>query len=440
MKKKFLWLIIIINSIALVGIFFTQAYWVREAYLMNAEQFAGSVRIAMKSVTNQSLDFQKKQNNRRADSSDNGNGMALPEVGNINPGLLDFKIREEFNCMKVGKSYAYAMIDLRNDSILLGKPGSYAGRLIESRHQIPMVGFRDSEYIVFAAHFPQEQSIILKRMVAWLIVSLIFAIILVFGFYYTLYFFYKQKRISEMKSDFINNMTHEFKTPLATISIASEMLLKESIQKDPDKSARYAKIIFDENTRLQGQVDQILRVSLLEKGKFNLKMKQVDLNALIKKVVENFEITIKERNGTLRSHYCAKNFRILADPDHLTNVLVNLLDNANKYSPDVPEIKIGTFDTDNGVIISVEDKGMGISPENQKLIFKNLYRVSTGNIHNVKGFGIGLYYVKTIIEAHGGHLNLKSEVNKGSRFDVFLPAKSQSETNELSHEAENSAR
>jgi two-component system phosphate regulon sensor histidine kinase PhoR len=371
---------------------------------------------------------------------ENGNRPAMPDVSNINPSLFDFKVGEEFNCMKVGRQYAYALVDLRNDSIMAGQPGEFRNELIKSRHQIPMVGFKDSEYIVFSAYFPDEQSLILKRMVAWLIVSVTFAIILVLGFYYTLYFFFRQKRMSEMKSDFINNMTHEFKTPLATISIASEMLLKESIQQDPQKSSKYAKIIFEENSRLQGQVDQILSVSLLEKGEFRLKRKEVDLNVLIKKLVESFEITVKERNGKLRSHYCARNYRVMADPEHLTNVIVNLLDNANKYSPETPEIKIGTFDVENGVIISVEDKGIGISPENQKLIFRNLYRVSTGNIHNVKGFGIGLYYVKTIVEAHGGHLNIKSELNKGSRFDVFLPVNFQKGTNELSHEAENSSR
>jgi two-component system phosphate regulon sensor histidine kinase PhoR len=217
-------------------------------------------------------------------------------------------------------------------------------------------------------------------------------------------------------------MTHEFKTPLATISLAAEMLMKKAVQEDASKMQRYTRIIFDENSRLQNHVEQILRVSQLQKGKFRLRMKEVNVHELITKIVESFEITIKERGGDLKSHFCAKDFIVKADQAHLTNVITNLLDNAEKYSLNKPQIKIGTYNDSHGVVISVEDKGIGISPENQRHIFKNLYRVPTGNIYNRdKGFGIGLYYVKTIVEAHGGHINLKSELGKGSRFDVFLP-------------------
>jgi two-component system phosphate regulon sensor histidine kinase PhoR len=421
MKKNVFRLIILINSIALAGIIVTQIYWVREAYQMNLDQFSGSVRIAMKSVTNQMLEFQKKRPFQPPPSDSLAPSPIMPEVRHINTGLLDFKVTEEFNCMKVGENYAYAMIDLRADTVIMGKAGKFEQELIRSRHQIPMVGFRDSDHIVFSAFFPDEQSLILRRIVAWLLVSIIFTIFLVLGFYYNLFIFYKQKRLSEMKTDFINNMTHEFKTPLATISLASEMLLQKTVQQDPARSEKYSRIIYDENARLQNHVDQILRVSQLERGQFNLKKKETDLHELIRKAVENFEITVKGRQGSLKAHYCARNYTVKADPDHITNVIINLLDNANKYSPEPPDIKIGTFDSDNGVVISVEDKGIGISKENQQQIFKKLYRVPTGNLYNVKGFGIGLYYVKTIVEAHGGHIILKSDLNKGSRFDVFLP-------------------
>jgi two-component system phosphate regulon sensor histidine kinase PhoR len=242
-----------------------------------------------------------------------------------------------------------------------------------------------------------------------------------------------------MKSDFINNMTHEFKTPLATISLASEMLMKQSVQDDHDRMHRYSRIIYDENSRLQSHVEQILRVSLLEKGQFRLKKKEVDIHDLMQKVLESFEINIKEKNADIKAHYCAKQFIVFGDPMHLSNMITNLLDNANKYSPKTPEIIVGTHNENNGIVISVADKGIGISQENQEHIFKNLYRVPTGNIyHKEKGFGIGLYYVKTIVEAHGGHIKLKSELDKGSRFDVFLPfvAKSEPHDNEEYQESQ----
>jgi len=242
-----------------------------------------------------------------------------------------------------------------------------------------------------------------------------------------------------MKTDFINNMTHEFKTPIATISLASEMLLKKSVLDDREKSERYAKIIYDENTRLQNHVEQILSVSMLDRGKYRLKKKDTDIHELINEVVANFSLTIKERGGKIRTHFCASQYIIQVDKAHITNVIINLLDNANKYSTDQPWIRIGTQSTEDGLIISVEDKGSGISVEHQKQVFKHLYRIPTGNIYNVKGFGIGLYYVKTIVEAHGGHINLKSELNKGSRFDVYLPFNYNSSKNERYNQTKDSS-
>jgi len=309
MRKNLFLLIIIINSIAIMGLFLTQIYWVREAYDLMGDHFTGSESTGLKGISNQ----------------------------------------------------------------------------------------------------------------IWLVLPVIFAIILIIGFPYSLYIFNRQKKVSGMQSDFINNMTHEFKTPIATISLASEMLMKKSIQEDPVKTQRYVRIIFDENTRLQNHVEQILSVSLLERGQFRLKKREIDINELIREIVENFSLTVRERDGEIKSHFCAGNFIINADKAHLTNVITNLLDNANKYSPGKPWIRIGTQNTENGLTITVEDRGIGISLENQQQIFKKLYRVPTGNIYNVKGFGIGLYYVKTIVEAHGGHINIKSELNKGSRFDVYLP-------------------
>jgi two-component system phosphate regulon sensor histidine kinase PhoR len=197
--------------------------------------------------------------------------------------------------------------------------------------------------------------------------------------------------------------------------------MKKSIIENPARTQQYAKIIFDENTRLQNHVEQILSVSLLERGQFRLKKRDIDVHEVISEIVENFGLAVKERHGEIKTHYCANKFHISADKEHLANVITNLLDNANKYSPEAPWIRIGTQNTQNGLIISVEDRGKGIRLEYQQQIFKKLYRVPTGNLYNVKGFGIGLYYVKTIVEAHGGHINLKSELNKGSRFDVYLP-------------------
>lgn len=421
MKRNLFLLIVFINSIALLGIFFTQVYWIREAYGLLDEQFSSSVRVALKGVANQMLNYELKKisQNEGTDAADSLS--AIPDVRDINPGLLDFKINEEFSCMHIGKIYEYAIIDLREQTIVAGKYDRYQQALLKSRNQISLAGFRDAQHYALSAYFPDQHNLIIKNLLTWILISIIFALVLIIGFPVSLYIFNRQKKISGMKSDFINNMTHEFKTPIATISLASEMLMKKTILEDHVKSERYAKIIFDENTRLQNHVEQILSVSQLERGQFSLKKREIDVNELIREIVENFSLSVRERNGEIKTHYCAINFIINADKAHLTNVISNLLDNANKYSPENPWIRIGTQNAENGLIISVEDHGIGISLENQRQVFKNLYRVPTGNLYNVKGFGIGLFYVKTIVEAHGGHINIKSELNRGSRFDVYLP-------------------
>jgi two-component system, OmpR family, phosphate regulon sensor histidine kinase PhoR len=421
MRKRILVFVVLVNSLALLGIVFTQVYWVREAYYLIDEQFTNSVRIAMKGVANQMLNYELRDRKNTAQPVADSLEAILPDPHEINSNLLGFKINEEFKCMQVGSDYEFGIIDLREQSIISGKYGLYTGELFTSPHQIPLVGFKDAEHHVLSAYFPGQQTMIFKKLVNWIIVSVMFAIILIVGFPVSLYIFNRQKKLTDMKTDFINNMTHEFKTPIATISLASEMLMKKNILEDAEKTKRYAHIIFDENTRLQNHVEQILSVSLLEKGQFRLKKRLVDIHELIREIVNKFSLTINERGGEIKTHYCSGNYVIEADKTHLTNVITNLLDNANKYSPEKPWIRIGTQSSEEGLIISVEDHGSGISLENQSQIFKNLYRVPTGNIYSVKGFGIGLYYVKTIVEAHGGHIILKSELNKGSRFDIYLP-------------------
>jgi two-component system phosphate regulon sensor histidine kinase PhoR len=438
MRKNVFLLIVFINSLALLGLFFTQVYWVREAYSLIEEQFASSVRIAMKGVANQMLNYELRDSEKDKILENDSGTFYLPDVHNLNLSLLGFKINEEFRCMHVGDDFEFAVIDLRDHSIITGKYDRFGDELINSKHQISLVGFRNADNYVLSAYFPGQHSMILKDLMNWIIVSIIFAIVLIIGFPISLYIFNRQKRVSDMKSDFINNMTHEFKTPIATISLASEMLMKKTIQEDPARTQRYAKIIYDENTRLQNHVEQILSVSLLDRGQFHLKKKELDIHKIIEEAVENFGLTVKDRSGEIITHLLATDHFINADKAHLTNVIMNLMDNANKYSPDRPMIMIGTQSTDDGLIITVEDNGIGISLENQQQIFKKLYRIPTGNIYNVKGFGIGLYYVKTIVEAHGGHINLKSELNKGSRFDVYLPFVYKSSRDDEYNQAKNS--
>jgi len=224
-----------------------------------------------------------------------------------------------------------------------------------------------------------------------------------------------------MKSDFVNNMTHEFKTPISTISLASEMLLKPEVYDFPTRTKRYAGIIHDENLRLKQQVEQVLQIAILDKGDYRLNIREFDAHEAIKSCLKNFELIIRDKGGFLKSKLSANQSIVNADYNHFVNIINNLLDNATKYAQGYPEIQVITKNIGAVLVVEVHDKGIGISSENLKYVFRKLYRVHTGNVHDVKGFGLGLYYVKTMVEAMGGLVKAKSELKKGSVFELHLP-------------------
>jgi signal transduction histidine kinase len=240
----------------------------------------------------------------------------------------------------------------------------------------------------------------------------------------TLVIIVRQKRLDEIKNDFINNMTHEFKTPISTISLASQMLKDGSIAKSPNSLKHISSVIQDESKRLSFQVEKVLQMAIFEKGNASLKIKKVNINELIANVTNNFKLKVENKDGQIIEKLEARNPTVYVDELHFTNVIHNLLDNALKYRRGKPVFYVKTWNRPkNGVVISIQDNGMGISKENIKRIFEKFYRVPTGNIHNVKGFGLGLAYVKKIVEDHGGTITVESELNKGTKFEIFLPFK-----------------
>jgi len=251
--------------------------------------------------------------------------------------------------------------------------------------------------------------------------SALLTIALGFIFYYSVSTIIEQKKNSEIKNDFINNMTHEFKTPISTISLACEALRDPDINSNQGLVGRYIGMVSDENKRLGMLVEEVLQSAVFDKGEFKLKFEQIDVHELILSVSEKVNMQVREKNGTLLTHLKAENATIKADRVHLSNVLYNLIDNAIKYSKSHPQIELITRTTKEYLKISVKDNGIGISSENKDRIFDRLYRVPTGNLHDVKGFGLGLSYVKIIIDRLDGKIELESQLGKGSTFNVYLP-------------------
>ena len=427
MIKKFITIITIISSLSLIGVVVIQLLWVNYALELRGEIFDNRVQVFLEKVVSEITNDKKFEGGPTPCSfHDEGNQNSCAEnfirVHNINIQRLDSIMKTEFcERMKVNKDYVYGIVDFENKKLISCSNKLYDKELINSYHNYPIPCFTHNNNKLLAIYFPNQQSYIINRMMFLLIISTLFLLVVIVSFVLTVLILLRQKKLSEMKSDFVNNMTHEFKTPISTISLASEMLTKSTVLESKDKILQYANIIFDENARLKSQVEQVLQISVLDKKSFKLLKKEIDIHEVIEKVVENFQLVVQQQNGVIHLNLDAEPSHIFADPVHFYHIISNLIDNAIKYSLETPTITITTKSVNNGIIISFEDNGIGINAENIKHVYKKLYRVPTGNIHNVKGFGLGLYYVKTMVEAHGGNIKLKSELKKGSCFETFFP-------------------
>lgn len=268
---------------------------------------------------------------------------------------------------------------------------------------------------------PHQQRLVWKEMIWFILGAVLFTLIITAAFFITIRTLLKQKKLSEIKSDFINNMTHEFKTPLATISLAVDALKNDKVVSDPEKARYFTGIIKEENKRMNKQVETILQAALLDKQEVQLKLKRMDAHDLIAAALSNIQLQVEEKSGKLEVNMEAEKDIVMADEVHFTNLINNLLDNAVKYSKDRPEIKLSTKNAGNALKIKIEDNGIGMTRETLSRIFEKFYRAHTGNVHNVKGFGLGLSYVKTMVNAHHGSIKAESVLGKGSTFTITIP-------------------
>lgn len=269
--------------------------------------------------------------------------------------------------------------------------------------------------------FPDKKSHVVQSMWVMLLLSFLFTLTIVFSFAASIRMMLRQKKISEIKTDFINNMTHEFKTPIATISLATDAIRHPKTKDDAGKIDYYTDIISNENKRMHQQVEQVLRMALLEKDKLEFHFEQTDLHEIINKACDVLTLQIQQKNGQITKQLMAENDTISADPIHLQNLICNLIENSIKYSNDSPDILITTSTDTKNIILSIADKGIGMSKETLKHIFDSFYRKNTGNLHDVKGFGLGLSYVKAIADMHNADISVSSEVHKGTTVYVKFP-------------------
>lgn len=274
---------------------------------------------------------------------------------------------------------------------------------------------------ILSLSFPSKANYIFQSLWVMLVVSLLFTVAIVYTFYRTLSFSLKQKRISDIKTDFINNMTHEFKTPIATINLAIDALRNPKVRGDSQRVEHYSNMIKQENQRMNLQVESVLRMALLDKQELDLDYKREDVIKVIQGCLDHISLALESKGGRLQKFFNEQERKLRIDANHLSNTIINILDNAMKYSVGHPEIKVVTESTQNHFILIISDKGLGMTKEEQKHIFDRFYRVSAGDLHNIKGHGLGLSYAKGIVESHGGRIEVESEKGKGSKFYIYLP-------------------
>jgi two-component system phosphate regulon sensor histidine kinase PhoR len=470
MNKKLIILIIVLVSLALTGLMSIQIYWIRNAIKVKEGAFIQNVNKALSNVVLkleqidmlnkfkeqkrftsnlpphlQSLDsinttlfhnLQKVKTHAEFSQFLQNSSLSkqfldfmldtrkvIPIKERIDEIFLDSLINVELQHYGIKTTFEYGVYNVLNNKMIFQKTGKYPQNLLNNKESFNYLLFpRDYQgrNLLFI-YFPNEKQFLISQMGTLLGVSLLLIIIIILSFYYTINTVFKQKKLSIMRNDFINNMTHEFKTPISTIALACEALKDKDIVKTESLFDNYIGIIGEENTRLKVMAEKVLQTAILEKGELKLKLEWVNLNEIIQEVVKKIKIQVESKNGHIYIDIISDDMKLKADRMHLMNVILNLIDNANKYNFEEPEILVSTFEVDQGVIIEIKDNGIGISKENQKKIFDKLYRVPTGDVHNFKGFGLGLTYVKAIIDKHGGNINVISELNKGTTFKIFLP-------------------
>ena len=322
----------------------------------------------------------------------------------------------------ISTDFIFGVKSERRDTILFLKNADQIGELKESSYRaqlFPEELFRSANYLVLS--FPNRTGYLLRSVSTVLLISALFIFSIIFLYYKTVKILIRQKQVTEIKNDLINNITHEFKTPISTIALAAEALKEPELNKDRVAIEKYTTMIEEENDRLKNMVDSLLNTALIENGEYSLEKSEIDIHSLIKHLVNRNKLRLETTNGEIILELLAEDHQVFADQHHITNILNNIIDNAIKYSSHKPLLKISSVNKSDGISISISDNGIGIDKHQQKKIFDTFYRVPTGNIQDVRGYGIGLSYVKKLVGAHGGTITVESKLNKGTTFNLYLP-------------------
>lgn len=421
MKNNTVIRVVLFGSLAIIGIIAIQAYLLINTWDAQEKEFQEKVTIALQNVARE---FEKLGSSPPAYDLINrvsSNYYVVNINDNIRANDLEHFLRRELEKVALREDFEYGIYNCDTRKMAYGKYISYSSsaspKVNTPKEQLPVY---DEYLYYFGVRFPNRETMIMSDMRLTIVLSSILLVTILF-FLYSIYIILRQKRLSEMQKDFINNMTHEFKTPISTIRISSEVFLKSPEITGNQRLLQYANIISEQNQRLNNQVEKVLQLAKIERDNFQLNIEQIDLHQVLKSVLESVKIQVEKQGGTLTCSLDATSSVIRADKLHLTNILHNLVDNAIKYCKGVPIVNIRTQNEKNGKIcLIIKDQGVGIAKEYLGRLFEKFYRVPTGDVHNVKGFGLGLFYTKNICDAHGWKILIESEVSKGTTVKILI--------------------
>jgi len=420
MRNQSIMRVIVLGVLAIIGIIGVQSYLVLNTWNLNERDFNRKVNYALYEVACalaeiNAADLPTRNIIKRRSS----NYYVVNIDTEIDANLLQYFLQRELEKLALNLDFEFGIYDCTTDQMVYIDYLSYSPEKEQQAATGQLPKYQGLNYY-FGVRFPNRGSYLLGRMQLSIVFSAILFLTAVF-FAYSMYVILRQKRLSEMQKDFINNMTHEFKTPLSTIKISADVFLQDEYIRQDQRLSRYAGIVQEQNQRLTSQVERILNIARFERGNFKLQRKPIDLPRTIRELIATEEMRLQATGGKIRFQDAAAPCSVLADPFHLENILYSLVDNAIKYCREQPDIRIGLRQGGRYAHLYIADNGIGIPREQQKRIFHKFYRVPTGNIHNVKGFGLGLYYVRKICQAHGWQIHLQSEVGKGTRFCIKMP-------------------
>jgi two-component system, OmpR family, phosphate regulon sensor histidine kinase PhoR len=426
MRRQQVRFVVLLGAISIIGIITVQAYFLFQAWNIREKQLTQSLVIALKTVAERiSLLNQTALPYGNPVRQLTSNYFVVDVNTVIDANVLEHYLRSEFDRLNIKTDYEYAIYDCHTDRMVYGDYITAAGSGGSAKPDKELPKYREYLYY-FGIHFPALRSTIAEDMTIWFFFTSILVLSVIF-FVYAIFVILQQKRFSELQKDFINNMTHEFKTPISSINISADIITRPEIIQDPQRLLTYGRIIKKENHRLNLLVEKVLQIARFEKGGIQLKKEWLDLNMLVQTVTGNFAASLNH-DSLIETKLDPSVGKVLADVLHLTNIFYNIIDNAVKYAGEKPFIRVETKKDQARVLIIIDDNGPGIDPKYRKRIFEKFFRIPSGNIHNVKGFGLGLYYVKIVCRAHQWNIRLDSESGKGAIFIIEIPNETRRKT------------